>query len=135
MQVLFASRKSKPWLYIVFSQFYNSQNFLEDPGKARGCSTINPVTDLLIHSLTQSSLMKISLRRHYALTVEDDAFSQTQTMLQFFWDYNSLRASESPYWFNIYGNLAEWVDCQYWLSLGSGGCAINGANPSSFQLL
>ena len=46
-QVLFVSRKSKPWLY-------------------------TSVTDLFIHSLTQSSFVKSSLRHHYALTVEDD---------------------------------------------------------------
>ena len=135
MQVHFASKKRKPWLFIVFSQFYNSKNFLADLGKARGCSTITYVTDLLIHLLPQSSFVKISL--HYALTVEDDAFSHKIDNVTIFEDYKSRRASELPYWFKIYGKFVEWVDfdsCQYWWSFSGGGSAINSATPSSFQL-
>ena len=42
-------------------------------------------------------------------------------------DSKFLRASKSHYWFNGYGNFAEWVDFACWWSFSGGGSAINGA--------
>ena len=54
-------------------------------------------------------------------------------VLQFFGDSKSLRASKSHHWFKNYGNFDECVDFAYWWSFSGGGCAINGAIPSSLK--
>ena len=75
-------------------------SFLADLGEAKGCSTNTFVTDWFIH----------------AQTVINGASSHKQTILTFFWDSKSWRASKSLYWFKSSGYFAEWVDFADWWS-------------------
>ena len=73
--------------------------------------------DSLIHSLIHP-LVKISLWRRHAQTVNNGASSYKTNYIDIFLKRNSKsqRASKLHCWFKSYANLAEWVDFAYWWS-------------------
>ena len=70
----------------------------------------------LIHSLIESSFVKISLQCRHAQRVVDGALSH-----KIDWVRKSQRPSKSHFWFKSYRDFAELVDFAYWWScIGKG---------------
>ena len=76
-------------------------------------------------------LVKISLRRRHAKTVNNGASSLKTNYL--FRHCKSTRAPKLLYWFKSYGAFAEWVDFAYWLSFIGKGVHLQPAQQAFFS--
>ena len=62
----------------------------------------------LVHSLTESSFLKISQQCLHVQTLGDGAFSlEIDRVKTFFGNVKSKRASKSHYWFRSYSNFSN----------------------------
>ena len=74
--------------------------------------------------------MKISLGRRHALMVGDGAFSHKRDYVTI---SKSRRAPKSQYWFNRYGNFAEWVNFACWWRCIGKGLRLQPAQQACFK--